>query len=169
MTSFLDSGRTNGQIYYYKVTALNAIGESLASNEANATPVAPVVPPVEPLLPVVDSFGRGNENPLSDGGRWSNGIIGSAETGLRVTSNQLASTKTTTCTAWRNNALFGPDVEILGSHYDAGGDWQLLPPLRSPEQRRAREGLDTCCGPCSRPEPIRCLSSDSTAASSSRD
>ena len=28
VTSFLDTGRTNGQIYYYKVTALNAIGES---------------------------------------------------------------------------------------------------------------------------------------------
>ena len=41
VTSFLDSGRTNGQIYYYKVTALNAIGESVASNEANATPTRP--------------------------------------------------------------------------------------------------------------------------------
>ena len=48
MTSFLDSGRTNGQIYYYKVTALNAIGESVASNEANATPSAPASAPSAP-------------------------------------------------------------------------------------------------------------------------
>ena len=37
-----------GTIYYYKVTALNAIGESVASNEANATPVAPATRPQRP-------------------------------------------------------------------------------------------------------------------------
>ncbi len=63
VTSFLDSGRTNGQIYYYKVTALNAIGESAASNETNATP-SDLVLPVEPLS-ILDTFNRANENPLS--------------------------------------------------------------------------------------------------------
>ena len=108
-TSYIDTGLQNGTTVYYKVVASNAVGVSSLSNEASATPIAPILPPVEPL-PVVDSFNR-NENVLSDAGRWSNGIIGSAETGLRVTSNQLASTKTTTCTAWRNNAVYGPDVE----------------------------------------------------------
>ncbi|MDE1842850.1 MAG: fibronectin type III domain-containing protein, partial [Thaumarchaeota archaeon] len=37
-TSYTDSSLTNGQTYYYKVTAVNAIGESTASNEASATP-----------------------------------------------------------------------------------------------------------------------------------
>ena len=48
MTSFLDTGRTNGTTYYYKVTALNAIGDSSLSNEANATPIAPATAPSAP-------------------------------------------------------------------------------------------------------------------------
>jgi PKD repeat protein len=37
--SCTDSGLTNGQTYYYKVSAVNAIGEGAQSNEASATPV----------------------------------------------------------------------------------------------------------------------------------
>ena len=108
-TSYTDTTAANGTTYYYVVKASNAVGESLSSNEASATPSAAVLPPVEPL-PVVDSFNRRNENPLSDVGRWSNGI-GSAETGLRVASNQLEGTRTTTCTAWRNDTFYGPNAE----------------------------------------------------------
>jgi PKD repeat protein len=35
-----DTGLTNGQAYFYKVSAVNAIGESAQSNEASAIPVA---------------------------------------------------------------------------------------------------------------------------------
>src|SRR5437867_1799317 len=38
-----DSGLTNGQTYYYKVTAINSVGESLPSNEASATPQLPAL------------------------------------------------------------------------------------------------------------------------------
>jgi fibronectin type 3 domain-containing protein len=37
VTSFKDTSTTRGQTYYYKVTAVNAVGESPASNEANAS------------------------------------------------------------------------------------------------------------------------------------
>ncbi|MGH3136875.1 MAG: fibronectin type III domain-containing protein, partial [Gaiellaceae bacterium] len=108
VTSFQDSGLTNGQTYYYKVSALNAVGESPLSNEASATPTE-LVPPA-PLV-ALDDFNRPNESPLSGGGTWGNGVIGPVETGLNVSSNQLACSKTTTCTGWRSNAQYGPDVE----------------------------------------------------------
>ena len=38
--SYVDTGLTNGTTYYYVVSATNATGESLNSNEASATPLA---------------------------------------------------------------------------------------------------------------------------------
>lgn len=43
-TSFVDSNLTNGATYYYRVTALNAAGESARSGEASATPSAGSLP-----------------------------------------------------------------------------------------------------------------------------
>jgi len=43
LNTYIDSTVTNGQIYYYYVTAQNSAGESPPSNEANATPSAPTV------------------------------------------------------------------------------------------------------------------------------
>ena len=105
----MDTTAVNGTTYYYKVSAENANGEGQLSNEASATP-ADLVPPDAPL-PTVDSFDRANENPLAGG--WTNGIssTGGVETGLFITANTLACSKTTTCTAWRNTGQYGPDAE----------------------------------------------------------
>ncbi len=40
-TSYTDTGLTNGTVYYYVVTAVNAAGESANSPQASATPAAP--------------------------------------------------------------------------------------------------------------------------------
>lgn len=44
-TSFRDAGLVNGRTYYYRVSAVNAAGEGLLSNEAAATPRSATSPP----------------------------------------------------------------------------------------------------------------------------
>jgi PKD repeat protein len=47
--SCTDTGLTNGQTYFYKVSAVNAIGEGPQSNEASVTPVSATCPPAQLL------------------------------------------------------------------------------------------------------------------------
>ena len=74
-TVFHDSAVVNGTTYYYKVAAVNAVGEGTASNEVTATPQAPVVssPPTAPQnLTGSTASGRGVQldwqAPASNGG-----------------------------------------------------------------------------------------------------
>jgi len=46
--SHTDTGLANGQKYYYKVSAVNDVGEGQLSNEASATPSSGMSPPSEP-------------------------------------------------------------------------------------------------------------------------
>jgi hypothetical protein len=56
--SFSDTTATNGTPYFYVVTAVNAAGESGASNEATATPAAPVTAPAVSFSPTSLAFGQ---------------------------------------------------------------------------------------------------------------
>jgi PKD repeat protein len=65
-----DTGLTNGQTYFYKVSAVNAIGEGQQSNEASATPTSPSCTPAQLL---------GNPGFETASAPWSasSGVIGS--------------------------------------------------------------------------------------------
>jgi choice-of-anchor B domain-containing protein len=56
-TSFTDTGLTNGTTYFYVVTATNAEGEGVSSNEAPATPSVPVTPTTVTLTSVAAQDG----------------------------------------------------------------------------------------------------------------
>lgn len=49
VTIHIDTGLLNDLTYYYKVSAVNPLGEGPLSNEANATPTAAMTEPTEPL------------------------------------------------------------------------------------------------------------------------
>ncbi|WP_035347938.1 malectin domain-containing carbohydrate-binding protein [Edaphobacter aggregans] len=59
-TSFLNSGLTNGQPYFYQVTAVNSAGESVKSPEVSATPhqivTGPVVYQINAGGPAIGNF-----------------------------------------------------------------------------------------------------------------
>jgi subtilisin family serine protease len=132
-TIFDDDSAQNGTTYYYEVSASNGVGEGPRSGEVSATPTGPEAP-AEPL-PTLDAFNRVNESPLSDAGRWSNGVAGNGEAALKSLSNQLANNKTTTGSAWRNNVQYGPDTEVwakITTLPGTGNQVRLYARLRQP-------------------------------------
>jgi titin len=80
VTTWTDSSAANGTTYYYEVTAINAPGESAASNERSATPSAPATVPSSPTLS--SAVGGNGSVSLSWAAPASNG--GSAVTGYDV-------------------------------------------------------------------------------------
>src|SRR5438552_2078893 len=70
--AYTDSGLTNGQPYFYKVTAQNAVGQGPRSNEATATPAAGQTVPSAPrslsAVPGDGLIGLTWPAPSSDGG-----------------------------------------------------------------------------------------------------
>jgi hypothetical protein len=109
--SYTDSDLTNGQAYYYEVSAANAVGEGPKSNEASATPTAPpdTMPPTitisspanntETSSTTVTISGTAGDNVAAakvevstDGATWttaSGTTAWSADVTLRVGSNTI--------------------------------------------------------------------------------
>ena len=120
---------------------------------------APTRPRRPPRLPRRRRPGRAAADPRHlqppqrepSGHGWTNGIGGPAETGLRVVSNTVGCTKTTTCTAWRAN-------RALPRTWRSGRASRRSPATatssactrgsRNPARRRTAA---TCCGRTSSP------------------
>jgi fibronectin type 3 domain-containing protein len=71
VTSYDDTAVTNGTTYFYKVSAVNAVGEGAQSNEASATPQAITVPTAPQNLTAAPARGKGiqlNWSPPSSNG-----------------------------------------------------------------------------------------------------
>src|SRR5271157_3845472 len=121
LLTFTATGLTNGQIYYFYVTAINVMGSSAPSAEVNATPVAPInQPPVAsftytPSSPVVGqsvqftdtstdpdgtiaawqwNFGDGTANSTIQNPTHAFSTAGTCTVTLTVTDNGGASGKT---------------------------------------------------------------------------
>ena len=72
-TTYTDGMMSNGTTYYYRVMALNAVGEGALSNEMSATPLAPGTIPAGPPVLHLAKPGNGGvapawSTPPSDGG-----------------------------------------------------------------------------------------------------
>ncbi len=119
--TYVDSTAVNGQTYYYKVSAVNAVGESSGSNERSATPAAPKTAPSAPSL---SSSTAGNAQvkiswsaPTSDGGsaitsyKIYRGTAENGETLLKDVGNVL----TYTDTALANGQVYYYKVSAVNS------------------------------------------------------
>jgi hypothetical protein len=66
-----------------------------------------------PTSSVIDTFNRANEDPLSDGGKWSIGPDDFGGTNnLRVASNECFQGSATSSNGYRNDQDYGPDCEV---------------------------------------------------------
>ena len=95
MTTYNDASVTSSTTYYYRVAAVNSVGEGTQSNEVSATPAAAPPPPSGfPTTAVLDSFAR-SAGALGAGWRSPGladpGTVTIASSGLTKSSSGAAS------------------------------------------------------------------------------
>lgn len=84
----------------------------------------------------IDNFNRANEDPLSDGGDWTSNIVSTDPSTLIVLGNQLdRSAVAGNGSSWRNDATYGPDMEVslalpdaVGGNIFIGVNFRLIDP-----------------------------------------
>ncbi len=120
-----------GTIYYYKVTALNAIGESAASNETNATPVAPASAPSAPQS--LQATAGNAQVSLS----WTAPCLG-----RRLADHRLPRVPRNRAQA--PTVALDPDLGVVTSYLDSGrtNGHDLLLQGHRPERDRRERGLE---------------------------
>lgn len=69
----------------------------------------PGTAPSFPTQGILDTFTRANENPLSDGGKWTCPYL--SPLSLQIVSNQAVGQTTSDSGCFWNNATFGPETE----------------------------------------------------------
>ena len=118
VTSYTDTGLTNGQIYWYKVSAVNAVGEGALSNERSATPQATV-----PGAPTLTSANAGNGSvslqwtpPANGGATITNyNIYRSTQSGQEVFLTQLGNVTSYTDPGLTNGQTYWYKVAAVNS------------------------------------------------------
>ncbi len=109
-TSYTDTTVTAGQTYFYKVTAVNFVGESSQSNETSATPTAPVTVSGAPtgLAATAPSSSQINLSwtaPANNGGSAVTGYMIERSTDNGTTWSTIASNTGSTTTTYNDTGL----------------------------------------------------------------
>lgn len=80
-----------------------------------------------PSTPLIDGFNRADENPLSDGGKWSLGPLDfTAGRTLRLVSNEATAAVAGSSNSYRNDQNYGPDTEVYAKLTGSTNDTYLF-------------------------------------------
>ena len=124
-TSYNDTSVTNGNTYYYYVTAVNSAGESPASNEVSATPQAPPSPSSLKILLVDDDGGENYQSYFTqaldaDGYSYDVWDVSSSGSPSASTLENYNVVIWTTGATW-SNTLTSTDQSNLETYLNNGG------------------------------------------------
>ncbi|MEJ0099039.1 MAG: fibronectin type III domain-containing protein [Pseudomonadota bacterium] len=141
-TSYVDTGRTNGTIYYYVVSATNSAGEGANSTQASATPAASGAT-------YSTTFGTA-ESPISEGGSWKHNnpwftkVVTSGGRAYGTEPNPQNAGKYEDSYAILNNASFPANQYASGHIYKngAGGYLEVELLLRFSDSANSTQGYE---------------------------